>query len=71
MNQAEDLCVPTIEHIGLDIRDLVNFDLNMSKQCLFNLTKQDQQVALNLIENFKLKSENDLIKQVFIFQNQI
>ena len=65
-NQAEDLNVPIIEHIGLDIRDLAHFNLKNSQQFTFKLTKRDQQVALNLIEKFKLKSEHDLIKQVFI-----
>ena len=61
--------MPTIEHIGLDIRDLSQFNLSNNKQFLFKLTTQDQQIAKNLIEKFKPKFEHDLIKQVLFSIN--
>ncbi len=63
INQSDDLCVPTLEYIGLNITDLVFFGLANRNDFLIKLNEYDKRIANNLIAKFK-DSENHLVKQV-------
>ena len=63
INQSDDLCVPSLEYIGLNITDLDYFGLKNKKDFLIKLNEYDKRIANSLIAKFK-NTENHLIKQV-------
>ena len=65
----DNLCVPSLEWIGLKLDDLEIFQVRNESNFLMKLTQHDTKIAKGLITKFKLLNEYDLVKQViFLFK---
>jgi hypothetical protein len=62
--ENQNLCIPTLEWIGLKLDDLELFYMKNKECYLMKLTQHDVRMAKNLIEKFKLLNEYNLINQV-------
>jgi len=68
VHENENLCLPSLEWIGLKLDDLEVFYLKNSPRLVMKLTQHDIRIAQGLIKRFKSLNESDLVKQVNLFE---
>ncbi len=64
VHENDNLCLPSLEWIGLKLDDLEFFYLKNKSELLMELTQQDIKIAKGLIKKLKKVNECELVKQV-------